>query len=78
VLEAMACGTPVVANPDPALKEVAGDAALYAEPDGLAEAIRRAIAERGRLVAAGFARAATFSWDETARLTLEAYRKALA
>jgi glycosyltransferase involved in cell wall biosynthesis len=78
VLEAMACGTPVVANPDPALKEVAGDAALYAEPDGLAEAIRRAIAERGRLVAAGFARAARFSWDETARLTLEAYRKALA
>jgi len=78
VLEAMACGTPVVANPDPALKEVAGDAALYAEPGDLAEAISRAIAERGRLVAAGFARAATFSWDETARLTLEAYRKALA
>ena len=78
VLEAMACGTPVVANPDPALKEVAGDAALYAEPGDLAEAIRRAIAERGRLVAAGFARAAGFTWDETARLTLEAYRKALA
>jgi glycosyltransferase involved in cell wall biosynthesis len=78
VLEAMACGTPVVANPDPALKEVAGDAALYAEPGGLAASIRRAIEERGRLVAAGFARAARFSWDETARLTLEAYRKALA
>jgi len=78
VLEAMACGTPVVVNPDPALKEVAGNAALYAEPDGLADAIRRAISERGRLVAAGFARAAMFSWDETARLTLEAYRKALA
>ncbi len=78
VLEAMACGTPVVANPDPALKEVAGDAALYAEPGELPEAIRRAIDERGRLVAAGFARAAGFSWDETARLTLDAYRKALA
>jgi glycosyltransferase involved in cell wall biosynthesis len=78
VLEAMACGTPVVANPDPALQEVAGDAALYAEPGGLAEAIRRAIDERGRLVAAGFTRAARFSWDETVRLTLEAYRKALA
>jgi len=78
VLEAMACGTPVVANPDPALKEVAGDAALYAEPADLAEAIRRAIAERGRLVAAGFARATGFSWDESARLTLDAYRKALA
>ena len=78
VLEAMACGTPVVANPDAALKEVAGDAALYAEPADLAAAIRRAIAERGRLVAAGFARATGFSWDETARLTLDAYRKALA
>jgi glycosyltransferase involved in cell wall biosynthesis len=76
VLEAMACGTPVVANPDPAVREVAGDAALYAEPDGLAEAIRRALSERDRLVAAGFARAARFSWDETARLTLEAYREA--
>jgi glycosyltransferase involved in cell wall biosynthesis len=78
VLEAMACGTPVVVNPDPALKEVAGDAALYAEPGELPEAIRRAIEERARLVAAGFARAAGFSWDETARLTLDAYRKALA
>ena len=78
VLEAMACGTPVVANPDPALKEVAGDAALYAEPGGLADAIRRAIGERAQLVSAGFVRAAGFSWDETARLTLEAYRKALA
>jgi glycosyltransferase involved in cell wall biosynthesis len=78
VLEAMACGTPVVANPDPALQEVAGDAALYADPAGLADAIRRAIAERDRLVAAGLARAARFTWDETARRTLDAYREALA
>jgi glycosyltransferase involved in cell wall biosynthesis len=78
VLEAMACGTPVVAHPDPALQEVAADAALYAEPDGLADAIRRAIAERGRLVAAGFVRASRFSWDETARRTLDVYRQALA
>jgi glycosyltransferase involved in cell wall biosynthesis len=77
VLEAMACGTPVVANPDPAVQEVAGDAALYAEPDALVDTIRRAMAERGQLVAAGLERAARFSWDETARLTLEAYREAL-
>jgi glycosyltransferase involved in cell wall biosynthesis len=77
VLEAMACGTPVVAHPDPALREVAGDAALYADPGSLADAIRRAIEERGRLVAAGFARAARFSWDETARRTLQVYREAL-
>jgi glycosyltransferase involved in cell wall biosynthesis len=77
VLEAMACGTPVVVNPDPALQEVAGDAAVYADPGDLAAAIRRAIDERGRLVAGGLVRAAQFSWDKTARLTLEAYRKAL-
>jgi len=78
VLEAMACGTPVVANPDPALQEVAGDAALYAEPDELADAIRHALADRDRLVAAGFARAAQFTWDETARRTLDVYRQVLA
>ena len=44
VLEAMASGTPVVAAPDPALKEVAGDAALYAGRGELADAVRRALA----------------------------------
>ena len=78
VLEAMACGTPVVATSDPALQEVAGEAALYAEPGELAGAIRRAIDERGRLVAAGFARAAQFTWDETARRTLDVYREVVA
>ncbi len=78
VLEAMACGTPVVAYPDPALREVAGDAAVYAEPGGLADAIREALADRERLVAAGLARASLFSWDETARRTLDVYREALA
>jgi len=77
VLEAMACGTPVVANPDPAMREVAGDAAVYAEPGGLAEAIRRVLADRDRLVAAGLERASLFSWDETARRTLAVYREAL-
>jgi glycosyltransferase involved in cell wall biosynthesis len=74
VLEAMACGTPVVATPDPALQEVAGDAAVFAEPHRLVEGIRRALAERARLVAAGLARAQLFSWDETARRTLDVYR----
>jgi glycosyltransferase involved in cell wall biosynthesis len=78
VLEAMACGTPVVAASDPAMREVAGEAALYAEPGGLADAIRQAIAERERLVAAGFTRAAQFTWDETARRTLDVYREVLA
>ena len=73
----MACGTPVVAYPDPALREVAGDAAVFAEPGGLAEAIRRALADRERLAAAGLERAKRFSWDETARLTLEVYREVI-
>jgi glycosyltransferase involved in cell wall biosynthesis len=78
VLEAMACGTPVVAHSDPALREVAGDVAVYAEPGGLADAIRKALAERDRLSAAGLERARLFSWEETARRTLDVYREALA
>jgi len=77
VLEAMACGTPVVARPDPALREVAGDAAVYADGGDLAAAIRQAVAERERLAAAGLARAARFSWAESARRTLEVYREVL-
>jgi glycosyltransferase involved in cell wall biosynthesis len=76
VLEAMACGTPVVAAPVPALREVAGDAAVYAEPP-LADALRQAIAERDRLRAAGLERAKLFSWEETARRTLAVYRELL-
>jgi glycosyltransferase involved in cell wall biosynthesis len=78
VLEAMACGTPVVAHSDPALREVAGDVAVYAEPGGLADAIRQALAQRERLAAAGLERARLFSWEETARRTLDVYREALA
>jgi len=78
VLEAMACGTPVVAHSDPALLEVAGDVAVYAEPGGLADAIRQALAQRERLAAAGLERARLFSWEETARRTLDVYREALA
>ncbi len=77
VLEAMACGTPVVATDDPAVREVAGDAAVYAPASELAAAVRTAIADRSRLVAAGLARARLFSWQETARRTLDAYREAL-
>ena len=78
VLEAMACGTPVVAYPDPAMREVGGDAAIFAEPGGLADAIGRALADRDRLRQAGLARARLFDWDETARRTLAVYREVLA
>jgi glycosyltransferase involved in cell wall biosynthesis len=77
VLEAMACGTPVVARADPALREVAGDAAVFAEPGGLADAIRVALADRERLAAAGLARSRHFSWEDTVRRTIAVYREVL-
>jgi glycosyltransferase involved in cell wall biosynthesis len=75
-LEAMACGTPVVAANDEAMREVAGDAAVFG-PD-VAAGVRRALAEHERLSAAGIARAKAFTWEETARRTAVAYREALA
>jgi glycosyltransferase involved in cell wall biosynthesis len=77
VLEAMASGIPVVAARDPALMEVAADAAVYADQGDLAGAILRAVERRADLRAAGLARAAQFSWAETARRTVEVYRELL-
>ncbi len=72
VLEAMACGTAVVAAAAGALPETCGDAAVLAEPNG--EAFRAAVTgvlanagERERLRAAGLERARRFTWDRTAR-----------
>ena len=56
VAEAMACGTPVVATPDPAVREVAGDAVAYAEPDEFAATLERVLADPAAVVA-GRARA---------------------
>jgi glycosyltransferase involved in cell wall biosynthesis len=78
LLEAMACGTPVVATDEPALREVGGDAAVYADRDGLAEAVRRALRESVERSRAGIERARLFSWEETARRTVAAYRSVLA
>lgn len=77
VLEAMASGTPVVAVREQALEEVAGDAVVFVDEDGLSEGIRRALAERDRLVAAGLERARQFTWRAAAARTLEVYREIL-
>jgi len=77
VLEAMACGTPVVIVSEPALLEVAGEAAVVVSEAGLADGIRAALDNREALVAAGLARARAFSWRAAAERTLLAYRKAL-
>ena len=71
VLEAMAAGTPVLTTTAGALPETCGGAArLVEDPAAFAAALRALLAdtaERERLRAAGLARAATFSWDRTAR-----------
>jgi glycosyltransferase involved in cell wall biosynthesis len=82
VLEAMACGTPVVTTTGGSLPEVAGDAALLIEPgdvDTLAVSIGKLAGEAGErvaLVQRGMVRAAGFTWNRCAALTAEAYRRA--
>jgi glycosyltransferase involved in cell wall biosynthesis len=78
LVEAMASGTPVVAVAEPALAEVAGDAAVLVAPGELSAGIRRALADRERLVAKGLERVAAFSWAETAATTAAVYREVLA
>jgi glycosyltransferase involved in cell wall biosynthesis len=81
VLEAMACGTPVVTSKGGATEEVAGGAAVLVDPldvESIAEGIQDAIASRAELRARGLERARAFSWDETARRTLQAYEEAAA
>jgi len=79
IVEAMACGTPVVASSHPSLDEAAGDAALRADPDD-PDAWRAAVGEardrREELVAKGLAHAARFTWTETGRALLAAYTRA--
>jgi glycosyltransferase involved in cell wall biosynthesis len=80
LIEALARGIPCVASTAASLPEVAGEGALPVDPRsvvGLAEAMERVVSDRdlaGRLRRAGLARAARYSWDETARLTLEVYK----
>jgi len=79
VLEAMACGTPVVASSHPSLDEACGEAALRADPDepeAIAAAISEAIARRDELVSKGLAHAARFSWRTAGEIFLRGYEDA--
>jgi glycosyltransferase involved in cell wall biosynthesis len=76
-LEANACGCPVVTSRTGGTPEAAGDAALYVDPDdvaGIAAATLRVLREpalRADMVAKGYQNARRFSWERTARATLD-------
>ena len=79
VAEAMACGTPVVATPDAAVREVGGDAVAYAEPTTFAATLARVLADpRAAGRARGSSARALYAGSETARRTADVYREALA
>jgi glycosyltransferase involved in cell wall biosynthesis len=83
VLEAMARGVPVACSNSSSLPEVAGDAALLFDPQdvpAIAAALERLLVDpdlAARLRAHGRQRAQLFTWRRTARLTLDAYARAL-
>ncbi len=79
-IEAMACGTPVVASDICSLPEVVGDAALLVDPysvDSIAAGIQKILSDetlRSELSVRGIERSKLFSWEKTARETLKVYR----
>jgi len=83
VLEAMACGAPVITSNRSSLPEVAGEAALLVDPtavDALAAALLRLLSDAGlagELRSRGLAQAARFPWSRTAQETAAVYRRAL-
>jgi glycosyltransferase involved in cell wall biosynthesis len=83
VIEAMACGTPVVVSDVSSLPEIVGDAGITVSPDdiqGLSSAMDRIVSDADlsrKMSGLGLRRAGEFSWEQAARETLAVYRKAV-
>jgi glycosyltransferase involved in cell wall biosynthesis len=78
VVEAMACGTPVVTSIGTAMEEVAGGAAVLVDPldvSAIAAGIEQATARRDELVPAGVARARDLTWERAADSVVELWRE---
>ena len=81
VLEAMACGVPVVTLSDPSVLEVTGGAALVlpsATPEAVAHALQSGVTigpERDERIRLGLTRAASYRWEYVAAATLNVYRE---
>jgi len=81
VLEAMACGTPVITARNSSFPEIVGDAGILVDTqraDELEEALSLVLTDkelRGRMKEKGLDRSRLFSWEKTARETLEVYRQ---
>ncbi len=84
VLEAMACGTPIITSNVSSLPEVAGEAAVLVEPtsvQSITAALDQVVSDRtlqARLRQRSLARAAQFTWEHTARETIDLYRSVTA
>jgi glycosyltransferase involved in cell wall biosynthesis len=84
ILEAMACGAPVITSHCTSIPEVAGDAAILIDPKSVNQLVN-AVTKldlntkyRNEIIVKGWKRAKSMSWSETARKTLEFYDKILA
>lgn len=83
ILEAMACGTPVITSNISSMPEIAGKAAILADPynvEEIADAIKRVLSStnlQSSLINAGFLRSNEFSLEKMAKETLAAYKKCL-
>ncbi len=81
LLEAMACGVPVICSNSSSLPEVVGDAAITIDPhdiDGFSTGMEKIVEDEGlrkNMILRGFERVKHFSWEETAKKTLQVYEE---